>query len=169
MQIPQSVCELVATGPLAHLTTVNPDGSPQVTVVWVGIDNDEFVMGHLGMWKKVQNIRRDPRVALSMLGPNTNAQGLRESLVVYGGARITEGRAPILLQRLAHIYVGPDCEFPAPGLQGKPGYITHVAPAQMRGIGPWIESGRGRHAPALPADSGVRESGSKSEEGRSKF
>jgi len=81
MQIPQSVCELVATGPLAHLTTVNADGSPQVTVVWVGID-DEFVMGQLGMWKKVQNIRRDPRVALSMLGPNTNAQGLRESLVV---------------------------------------------------------------------------------------
>ena len=57
MQIPQSVCELVATGPLAHLTTVNPDGSPQVTVVWVGIDNDEFVMGHLGMWKRVQRIR----------------------------------------------------------------------------------------------------------------
>ncbi len=142
MQIPQSVCELVATGPLAHLTTVNPDGSPEVTVVWVGIDNDEFVMGHLGMWKKVQNIRRDPRVALSMRGPNTNAQGLRESLVVYGGARITEGGAPILLQRLAHIYVGPDCEFPPPGLQGKPGYITHVAPAQMRGIGPWMESGR---------------------------
>ena len=111
MQIPQSVCELVATGPLAHLTTVNPDGSPQVTVVWVGIDNDEFVMGHLGMWKKVQNIRRDPRVALSMLGPNTNAQGLRESLVVYGGARITEGRAPILLQRLAHITWGQTARF----------------------------------------------------------
>jgi len=55
MQIPQSVCELVATGP-AHLTTVNPDGSPEVTVVWVGID-DEFVMGHLGMWKRVQRIR----------------------------------------------------------------------------------------------------------------
>ena len=101
MQIPQSVCELVATGPLAHLTTVNPDGSPQVTVVWVGIDNDEFVMGHLGMWKKVQNIRRDPRVALSMLGPNTNAQGLRESLVVYGGARITEGRARLRRTRCA--------------------------------------------------------------------
>ena len=43
MQIPQSVCELVAAGPLAHLTTVNPDGSPEVTVVWVGIENDEFV------------------------------------------------------------------------------------------------------------------------------
>ena len=62
MQIPQSVCELVAAGRLFHLTTINPDGSPEVTVVWVGIDNDEFVMGPLGMWKKVQNIRRDPRV-----------------------------------------------------------------------------------------------------------
>jgi PPOX class probable F420-dependent enzyme len=151
LQIPQSVYELVATGPLAHLTTINPDGSPEVTVVWVGIDkdndkdnynnNDEFVIGHLGLWKKVQNIRRDPRVALSMLGPNTNAQGLRESLVVYGSARITDGGAPILLQRLAHIYVGPDCEFPPPGLPVKPGYITHVAPARMCEIGPWIESG----------------------------
>ncbi len=73
-----------------------------------------------------------------MLGPNTSAQRLRESLVVYGSARIIEGGAPILLQRLAHT----DCEFPPPGLNVKPGYITHVAPAQMRGIGPWIESGR---------------------------
>jgi len=77
-----------------------------------------------------------------MLGPNTSAQRLRESLVVYGSARIIEGGAPILLQRLAHIYVGPDCEFPPPGLNVKPGYITHVAPAQMRGVGPWIESGK---------------------------
>src|SRR5438552_16363227 len=102
------------------------------------------------MWKKVQNIRRDPRVALSMLGPNTSAQRLRESLLVYGSARIIEGGAPILLQRLAHISVGPYCEFPPPGLNVKPGYITHVAPAQMRGIGPgsradgdWCASVRG--------------------------
>jgi hypothetical protein len=87
-------------------------------------------MGHLGMWKKAQNIRRDPRVALSMLGPYTNAQGLRESLVVYGSARITEGEAPSYR------------EFPPPGLHVKPGYNSHVAPAQMPGIGPWIESGR---------------------------
>src|SRR2546427_217579 len=98
MQIPQSVCELVATGPLAHLTTVNPDGSPEVTVVWVGIDNDEFVMGHLDMWKKVQNIRRDPRVALSNARPQHQCPGAKG---VPGGLRwrrITEGGAPILLQ-----------------------------------------------------------------------
>jgi len=60
----------------------------------------------------------------------------------YGSARITEGGAPVLLHRLAHVYVGPNYEFPAQGLHSKPGYITHIAPAQMRGIGPWIESGQ---------------------------
>src|SRR5258705_3901888 len=140
MQIPQSVRELVATGPLGHLTTINPDGSPEVTVIWVGIDNnnnkDEFVIGHLGMYKKIQNIRRDPRVVLSLLGPNTNAQHLREYLVVYGNARITEGAAPTLLQRLAHIYVEPDYVFHPPQLQTQPGYITHITPTRISGIGP---------------------------------
>ena len=46
-KIPQSVRELLAKGPLGHLTTLNKDGSPQVTVVWVGVENEEFVLGHL--------------------------------------------------------------------------------------------------------------------------
>src|SRR5215813_5869568 len=73
MQIPDSVRALIATGPYAHLTTLNPNGSPQVTVVWVGIDNEEFVLGHMGVWQKVKNVRRDPRVVLSLLGPGKNA------------------------------------------------------------------------------------------------
>jgi predicted pyridoxine 5'-phosphate oxidase superfamily flavin-nucleotide-binding protein len=47
MKIPQSVRELLPKAPLAHLTTLNSDGGPQVTVVWVGIENEEFVIGHL--------------------------------------------------------------------------------------------------------------------------
>jgi hypothetical protein len=43
MMIPASVRDLIASGPLAHLTTLNPNGSPPVTVVWVGIEDDEFV------------------------------------------------------------------------------------------------------------------------------
>src|ERR1700730_11121283 len=86
MQIPQTVREVIEKGPLAHLTTLNPDGSPQVTVVWVGIEGEEFVMGHLAMHQKVKNIRRDPRVALSLLGYNTT-QGMREYVVIYGTAR----------------------------------------------------------------------------------
>jgi len=72
-----------------------------VTVVWVGIENDEFVIGHMGVWQKVKNMRRDPRVVLSMLAPGKNPVGLQEYPVVHGRARITEGGAAALLQRLA--------------------------------------------------------------------
>ncbi len=82
MKIPQSVRDLVAQGPLGHLTTLNSNGAPQVTVIWVGIEDEEFVIGHLAVHQKVRNIRRDSRVALSMLGDKNNAQGLREYLVV---------------------------------------------------------------------------------------
>ena len=54
MKIPQTVREVIEKGPLAHLTTLNPNGSPQVTVVWVGIEDEEFVMGHLAMHQKIK-------------------------------------------------------------------------------------------------------------------
>ena len=137
MKIPQSIHEVIAKGPNAHLTTLNRDGSPQVTVVWVGIENDEFVIGHLAMHQKVKNIRRDPRVALSLLSDKTNAQGMREYLVAYGNARITEGDAGPLLQRLAKIYVGPKAVFPPPSMLNIQGYVTRIAPDRFSGVGPW--------------------------------
>src|SRR5712692_6171453 len=137
MKIPQSVRELLAKAPLAHLTTLNSDGSPQVTVVWVGIENEEFVIGHMAVSKKFRNIRRDARVALSLLGDNTNAQGLREYVVIYGDARVTEGGAVDLLQGLARIYLGPNADFPPAAMRNIPGYITRITPTHLAGIGPW--------------------------------
>jgi PPOX class probable F420-dependent enzyme len=64
MKIPDPIRQVIAKAPLAHLTTLNADGAPQVTVVWVGIENDEFVIGHLARHQKVKNIKRDPRVSL---------------------------------------------------------------------------------------------------------
>jgi PPOX class probable F420-dependent enzyme len=137
MTIPESVRALIATGPYAHLTTLNPNGSPQVTVIWVGIEDEEFVIGHMLLHKKVQNIRRDSRVTLSMLGQGKNAQGLQEYLVVHGKARVTEGGAAALLQRLAHIYLGPHVEFPPASYRSNPGCITRIAPTRFTGVGPW--------------------------------
>jgi PPOX class probable F420-dependent enzyme len=137
MKIPASVRDLVATGPLAHLTTLNPDGSPQVTVVWLGIDGEELVIGHMGVWQKVKNVRRDARVALSLLGHGRNPMGLREYLVVYGNARITEGGAADLLQRLARIYMSPDAVFPPEPIRSRAGYITRIVPERFSGVGPW--------------------------------
>jgi PPOX class probable F420-dependent enzyme len=140
MNIPESVRELIAKAPLAHLTTLNSTGSPQVTVVWVGIENEEFVMGHLHLatYQKAKNIRRDPRVALSMLGDTTNAQGLREYLVVYGNARVTEGGAVDLLRRLGRLYLGPNADYPPAAIRNIPGWVTRITPARFTGIGPWV-------------------------------
>src|SRR5262249_33953756 len=123
MKIPQSVREVIGKGPLAHLTTLYPDGRPQVTVVWVGIEGEEFVVGHLAMHQKIKNIRRDPRVALSLLGDKTNKQGLREYVVVQGNARVTEGGAVPLLQRLAPLYLGPGAEYPPASTRNIAGYV----------------------------------------------
>jgi PPOX class probable F420-dependent enzyme len=141
MKIPESILELIAKAPFAHLTTLNSTGGPQVTVVWVGIENEEFVIGHLHLatYEKVKNIRRDARVALSMLSDTTNAQGLREYLVIYGYARVTEGGAFDLLRRLGCLYLGSNADFPAAALRHIPGYITRVTPARFAGIGPWVE------------------------------
>jgi PPOX class probable F420-dependent enzyme len=137
MNIPESVRALIAKAPLAHLTTINSKGGPQVTVVWVGIENDEFVISHLSLHQKVKNIRRNPRVALSMLSDTINAQGLREYLVVYGNARITEGGAVQLLQRLAPLYLGPKADFPPASMRNISGYITRITPARFAGVGQW--------------------------------
>src|SRR5499426_1017751 len=137
MVIPSAIRELIESGPLAHVTTLNRDGSPQVSVVWVGVDGHEFITAHLGEWQKVKNLRRDARVALSLLGRGRNAMGLQEYLVVYGKARITEGGAAELLQRLARIYLGPDIEFPPEPLRSRRGFIAHITPERYAGIGPW--------------------------------
>ena len=99
--IPDSARQVIEAGKLATLITLNSDGSPQATIVWVGLDGDEIVSAHLSMHQKVKNVRRDSRVALSIATDKVNASGLTEYLVVYGNARVTEGDAPELLQRLA--------------------------------------------------------------------
>jgi PPOX class probable F420-dependent enzyme len=134
--LPDSARAVLQSPALAHLVTLNPDGSPQVTVVWAGLDGDEIVAAHLPEHRKVRNIRNDSRVALSVETQTRNAMGLTEYLVVYGTARITEGGAAELLQELAHTYLGPGVRFP-PADNPPPGYITHITVNRVSGVGPW--------------------------------
>jgi PPOX class probable F420-dependent enzyme len=136
--LPESLRQLIESGPLAHLVTLNADGSPQVTVVWIGIEDDELVAGHLFRHRKVENIERDPRVALSLEGSGENAIGMQDYAVVYGRARITEGGAPELLQRLAYTYVAPDVKFP-PMPDPPPGFVTRIRVDRVGGQGPWAD------------------------------
>ncbi len=134
--IPESARSLLQSGRLGHLVTVNPDGSPQVSIVWVGLDGDEIVLAHLGAGQKVRNIQRDPRVALSVEGTELQPPGLQQHLVAYGTARVTEGGGPALLQELAHVYLGPDVRFP-PMDDPPPGRVVHISVDRIAGVGPW--------------------------------
>ncbi len=135
--LPERLRELIGTGPLAHLVTLNADGSPQVTIVWIGLEGDEIVTGHLFEHRKVRNIRRDPTVAVSLEAPGANEIGMRNYAVLYGRARVTEGGAPELLHRLAQVYVGPGTTFP-PMPDPPPGFVTRITVDRIAGQGPWI-------------------------------
>ena len=137
--LPERLRALIDSGPLAHLVTLNADGSPQVTVVWIGLEGDEIVSGHLYEHRKVRNIRRDPTVAVSLEAPGTNEIGMQNYAVLYGRARITEGGAPELLQRLAEVYVGPGTTFP-PMPDPPPGFVTRISVDRITGHGPWVDS-----------------------------
>ncbi len=130
---------LLRSAAVATLATTNDDGSPHLTVAWIGLEDDELVIGTMGDQRKLRNIRRHPRVALTVLGERINEWGLQEYLVLEGAARITEGGAAELLQRLAHTYIGPDAIFP--GMPDPPpGYVTHIRIERIGGIGPWRAS-----------------------------
>src|SRR5216683_5797376 len=113
--LPDSAKAVLDSSALAHLVTLNPDGSPQVTVVWVGLDGDEIVAAHLPEHRKVRNIRNDRRVALSV--ENREPQCHRPDRIPRHiwhrthhrrrGRRATPGTR-------SHLY-GPRCAVPAHG------------------------------------------------------
>ncbi len=130
------VRDAIEGGHLAHLVTLNPDGSPQLSVVWVTLEDDEVVAAHLFEHQKVRNVRRDPRVVLSIETGGQDERGFKEYLVVHGTARITDGGAPALLQRLAERYIGPGVKFP-PMDDPPEGYMTRITIDRLGGVGPW--------------------------------
>ncbi len=134
--ITPEVRELLESDALAHLVTLNRDGSPQVSCVWVGLDGEEIVSGHMMKRLKLKNVERDPRIAITIESPSANEVGLKEYLVIHGTARVEEGGAAALLQDLAHTYMGSEAVFPPPGIDA-PGWVLRVTPQRLGGVGPW--------------------------------
>jgi PPOX class probable F420-dependent enzyme len=134
--LPEAARALLESDAVAHVVTLDKDGGPQVTAAWVGLDGDEIIFATLPDQRKLRNLRRDPRIALSIPSTTTNEWGLLEYLVVYGTARVTEGGAAEVLQRLAYTYLGPDVVFP-PVPNPPPGYVTRITAERLGGVGPW--------------------------------
>ena len=133
--LPPSLRDLIASGPLAHLSTINPDGSPQVTVIWIERDGDELLSGHMQRYAKLRNIERDPRVVLSFVAPRDTSAFLNPYAVLRAHATIEEGEhAWELLSRLTKVYMSPDATFPAPRASG---YVIRYRVERIGGVGPW--------------------------------
>jgi PPOX class probable F420-dependent enzyme len=136
VQVPDEARRILESDSLAHVTTIDPDGRPQTTLAWVGLEGDEVVFATLPDQRKLRNLRRDPRITISIQTERVTAYGLHEYLVIYGTARVTHGGGPEVLQRLAHTYLGPDVTFP-PMPDPPPGFVTRVTVDRLGGVGPW--------------------------------
>ncbi|MGY2112322.1 TIGR03618 family F420-dependent PPOX class oxidoreductase [Nocardia gipuzkoensis] len=138
MRLDDDARALIGSGADATLVTINSDGSPQVSVVWVALqstpEGDELVTAHLGVYQKIRNVRRDPRVAVTILSQE-RGEVMRPYLSVTGTARVVEGGAPELLRELAETLASPNVQFPP--ADAPPGYLTRIRIDKIGGIGPW--------------------------------
>jgi PPOX class probable F420-dependent enzyme len=132
----EAIRRFIATGPIAHVVTLDEDGGPQVSLAWVGIEGDEVVIGTLNDQVKLRNLRRDPRIAVSFQAPGRNAYELDNYLVLRGTARVTEGGAAQLLHDLAQIHIGPGTRFP-PMPDPPPGFVIRISVTRVAGNGDW--------------------------------
>jgi PPOX class probable F420-dependent enzyme len=138
IKLPAELRGLIEAGPMVHLTTINADGSPQVSVIWVGLDGDELVSGHMHRHAKVRNVERDPRVVLSFDAPREPGVFMAPYVTLRAHA-VVEPREDTwdLLDRLAKVYMSPDTLFPAP--KG-PGFTIRYTIERVGGVGPWTAS-----------------------------
>jgi PPOX class probable F420-dependent enzyme len=136
MELDDSARALIGPGADATLVTINPDGSPQVSLIWVALqstpDGDELVSAHLSEYQKTRNIRRDPRVAVTIVAKRQPGQQT-PYLSVTGTARIVEGGAPELLKELAEAMLGSSEHFPPPNAPA--GLLTRIHIDKVGGIG----------------------------------
>jgi PPOX class probable F420-dependent enzyme len=123
---------------MVHLSTVNPDGSPQVTVIWIGLDGDDLVSTHMRDNTKLRNIRRDPRVALSFDVTREPGVWINPYAVLYARATVEpSARIWDLMTKHAKVYVSPDAEVPVPE-GSESGFIVRYSITRISGIGPWV-------------------------------
>jgi PPOX class probable F420-dependent enzyme len=132
MDIPAAVRTAIETGPIGHVVTIAPDGRPQISMAWIGLEGEEVVIATMYDQAKLRNMRRDPRMAISFETGRMGPFGLPGYIVLHGRARVTEGSAPETLQRLAYTYIGPDVVFP--NFPNPPaGWVTRVTVERISG------------------------------------
>ncbi len=129
---------LLGTDAVAHCWTCNPDGSPQVSVVWVIAQNDEILFGTDARSVKARNLAANPSVILSIEDTERNERGFQRHLVIRGQATIEPGPNPALMDAMAEKYTGLK-RHPLAMRDSPTSVIVRVAIDRISGVGPWID------------------------------
>jgi PPOX class probable F420-dependent enzyme len=88
----------------ATVATLDPDGAPQTSVVWIALDGDGLVFSATEDRRKVRNLRRDPRVSVSI----TDAANPYRHTQLRGTVTVTADPDKTLPRTLSHKYLGQD-------------------------------------------------------------
>ncbi len=113
--LPDAARALLEGKNFAHLATIMPDGSPQVTIVWVDYDGKHLLVNTAEGRVKPRNIRKDARVAISVASQENPYQttSIRGRVV-----EITGDGADAHIDKLAKKYLDQDTyPFRQPGEQ----------------------------------------------------
>ena len=131
--LPQSVKTLLSDKAFGHVVTLNSDGKPQVTMVWMDVEGDEVLFNTADGRKKPQNLRQDPRIIVSV----QSRSDPQAYAVFHGKARVTEAGADDHIDKLAKRFLGADkYPFRQPGEKR---LLVRISVDRIGGVGPGMQ------------------------------
>jgi PPOX class probable F420-dependent enzyme len=131
--LPESVKKMLEDKAYGHVVTFNPNGQPQLTMVWVDVDGNEALFNTADGRKKVQNLRRDPRIMISV----QNRSDPQSYVVLNGTATLTETGADAHIDKLAKRFLGLD-KYPY-RQPGEKRLIVRVKVDRLGGLSPKMQ------------------------------
>ncbi|MDJ0767915.1 MAG: PPOX class F420-dependent oxidoreductase [Ilumatobacter sp.] len=135
---------LLGSDAVAHVWTRNPDGSPQVSVVWFIAHGDEILFGTDANSQKARNLARDPHIVLSVEDTERNERGFQQHMIIRGTAAIEPGPAPQLMDDMAMKYLGLS-RHPLALRDSPTAVVVRVTVDRVSGEGPWVETAGAGH------------------------
>ncbi|MEK8035835.1 MAG: PPOX class F420-dependent oxidoreductase [candidate division NC10 bacterium] len=131
--LPQSVKKILQDKAYGHVVTLNADGKPQPTMVWMDVEGDEVLFNTAEGRLKPKNLRRDPRVIISVQDRNDP----QSYMVFHGRASVTESGADEQIDTLAQRFLGVDkYPFRRPGEKR---LVVRVKVDRIGGYGPKMQ------------------------------
>jgi len=130
VRLPQSVKTLLEDRAYGHVATFDAKGHPQITMVWMDVEGDEAVFNTAEGRLKVQNLRRDPRIIVSVQDRNDP----QAYAVFHGKGRVTDAGADAHIDKLAKRFLGVDT-YPF-RQSGEQRLLVRISVDRIGGVGP---------------------------------